>query len=85
MAQTSDHEKLVAALRALAPSIRVSNDPAWTRATALRVIDCVLSLDRNYDRFIVPRLERFERAFPAVRSVTDLQRSIARTSSSRAR
>jgi hypothetical protein len=52
---TTDHERLVTALRQLAPAIRRSSDRAWTREPAVRVIDCVLSLNRNYDSFVVAR------------------------------
>jgi hypothetical protein len=57
----------------LRSSIRPSSDRAWRRVAALRVIDCVLSLNRNYDSFVVPRLDRFERKYPEVRSIADLQ------------
>jgi hypothetical protein len=42
------------------------------------VIDCVLSLNRNYDRFVVPRLERFERDYHHVCSISDLNSEIGR-------
>jgi hypothetical protein len=73
-----DHEALVTALRELAPSSRKSSDRAWIREQALRVIDCVLSLNRRYDSFVVPRLDRFEREHPSVRTVADLQSLMAR-------
>jgi hypothetical protein len=69
---------LVNALRELSPSIRESSDRAWSREPALRVIDCVLSLNRNYDRFVIPRLDSFERDRPSVRSISDLTLEIAR-------
>lgn len=74
----ADHQRLVKALRQLAPSIRKSADSAWTREPALRVIDCVLSLNRNYDRFVVPRLNRFEQSHPRVRSVRELNSEIGK-------
>jgi hypothetical protein len=55
------------------PNATPSADRAWRREPALRVIDCVLSLRRNYDRFVVPRLDRFEIRFPSTRSVQDLR------------
>jgi hypothetical protein len=45
------------------------------------VIDCVLSLNRRYDSFVVPRLDRFEREHPGIRTVSDLQGLIANYSS----
>jgi hypothetical protein len=71
-----DFEQLVSALRRLAPSIRESEDRAWSREPALRVLDCVLSLNRNYDRFVVPRLDFFEHTFPQVCSVGELSAEI---------
>jgi hypothetical protein len=55
------------------PNIKPSSDPAWSREPALRVIDCVLSLRRNYDRFVVPRLARFESRLPQVKTVQSLR------------
>lgn len=55
------------------PSVVPSVDRAWSRAPSLRVIDCVLSLRRNYDRFVVPRLDRFEAGFPSITSVQALR------------
>lgn len=54
-----------------------SADGSWSRAPAVRVIDWVLSLNRNYDRFVVPRLDRFEQNFPEVRTVPELSAEIA--------
>jgi len=50
---------------------------AWRREPALRVIDCVFSLHCPYDSFVVPRLDRFEREHPEIRTVGDLQDLIA--------
>jgi hypothetical protein len=75
--RTVDRARLVATLRRFAPSVRKSSDRAWVREPAVRVIDCVLSLMRRYDSFVVPRLDRFERRYRHVRTVPDLQRLIA--------
>ena len=77
VAKMTDHDRLVTVLRSLAPSIKKSADPAWFREPAVRVIDCVLSLNRAYDRFVVPRLDRFEREHPDVRSISELRALIA--------
>jgi len=69
----ADREVLVEALRRMKPSIRESSDRAWRRDAALRVIDCVLSFNRSYDSFVVPRLDRFERARAGVRTLGQLQ------------
>lgn len=44
----------------------------YNEATAVAVIDCVLSLNRQYDRFVVPRLKDFKRSHPQVRSIVQL-------------
>ena len=49
-----------------------SVDPAWSRPPAVLVIDCVLSLNRNYDTFLVPRLKTFMNNHPKTRRLTDL-------------
>jgi hypothetical protein len=68
-----ESENLAFCLRRDFPVVARSCDPAWTRVPALRVIDCVLSLRRNYDYFVVPRLNRFESNFPLVSSIQSLR------------
>ena len=46
--------------------------PEYNEATAVAVIDCVLSLNRKYDGFVVPRLKDFKRSHPQVRSIVQL-------------
>lgn len=55
------------------PEVKPSVDSAWCRTDALKVIDCVLSLNRNYDRFVVPRLDKFEQGHKGTLSISDLQ------------
>lgn len=74
----TDTEQLATHLQQDFPDLRPSVDRAWLRDPALRVIDCVLSLCRNYDRFVVPRLNQFESCFPAVRSVRELRMAMDR-------
>src|SRR5437879_2394933 len=77
-----DSERLRIALKCDFPNLTPSTDRAWSRAPALRVIDCVLSLNRNYDRFVVPRLDRFEQRFPDVSTVRQLRELMNRYESS---
>jgi len=79
----SDCDLVVSAIKRLG-SIRLSDDPGWQRAPALKVIDCVLSLNRRYDKFVVPRLDSFEKAHPSVRSLEDLRLLICSYSSAAA-
>lgn len=71
--------RLTEELTRLAPSIRKSSDRAWARSPAVKVVDCVLSLNRNYDAFVVPRLDSLEQAHPSLRSVSDLVSEIRRS------
>lgn len=71
-----DSDQLAAALRRDFADVRPSSDRAWTRAPALRVVDCVLSLNRRYDGFVVPRLDYLERAYPSLGTVRQLRELI---------
>jgi hypothetical protein len=72
--RTADEPRMLAdALTRDFPVASPSTDPAWTRAIAVRVVDCVLSLNRKYDGFVVPRISRFERDHPATTSLSDLR------------
>lgn len=49
-----------------------SADSGYNEATAVAVIDCVLSLNRKYDAFVVPRLETFMNRHPEIRKIGEL-------------
>lgn len=68
-----DSDQLLTALRRDFGCIRSSSDRAWSRAPALRVVDCVLSLNRRYDSFVVPRLDRLALDYPLLVSVSQLR------------
>lgn len=78
---STDHESLVNAIRHLAVFDRISPDRARSRDLAVRVIDCVLSLNRNYDRFVVTKLNSFEQNLSQGCSVRDLNACILKYSS----
>ena len=50
-----------------------STDDCWKNPSAVKVIDCVLSLNRNYDHFVVPRLKKFKQEHANVVEVCDLR------------
>ena len=52
--------------------------PEWSRPPAVLVIDCVLSLNRRYDGFVVPRLESFMEKHPGIQRAIDLTAHIDR-------
>ncbi len=58
----------------------VKDVPTW-EYPALRVLDCVLSLNRRYDSFVVPRVEGFSKAHPEVRELHHLIKAMKRCSS----
>jgi hypothetical protein len=66
LSKIDGYERLVGELRRLAPELAPSKDRV--REPALRVIDCVLSLNRWYEGFVLPRLNAFEEQCPNVRS-----------------
>ncbi len=67
-----DVEKLTSALKERKGSILPSEDIAWKRCHAIKLIDCILSLNRRYDSFVVPRLDAFEKTYPDTRTVVSL-------------
>jgi hypothetical protein len=73
MHDSNDFSKLVGSLRQLKLSGQKPADRPWRRTPAARVIDCVLSLNRRYDSFVVPRLQTFAKNYPGVCSITDLR------------
>jgi hypothetical protein len=69
----TESEQLAALLTRDFPNLAPSTNRAWSRAPALRVVDCVLSLNRHYDQFVLPRLDAFEGRFPAVETILQLR------------
>ena len=70
----SDIAILATRLDQIAPDIpaTVTEGPEWSNPPAVKVIDCVLSLNRNYDNFVVPRLKAFMNSHPDTQRVTEL-------------
>ena len=50
----------------------VTEGPEWSNPPAVKVIDCVLSLMRKYDGFVVPRLRTFMKNHPDTQRVVEL-------------
>ncbi len=50
----------------------VTEGPEWSNPPAVKVIDCVLSLNRKYDGFVVPRLRTFMNNHPDTQRVVEL-------------
>lgn len=54
----------------------VSPDNFGHETTALCCIDAVLSINRNYKKFVVPRLEHFRRNFSEIKGLLDLKKML---------
>lgn len=64
-------EKLTDHLKAKFSKGDFKDMPGW-KSPALDVIDCVLSLNRRYEGFVLPRVKRFARRHPDVSSLQAL-------------
>ncbi len=78
--QKADLDAVVKGIRQLGPDVHGYGtvDPAWSRSTAVRIIDCVLSLNRKYDAFVVPRLNAFVEKHPQTTTVKELAELMTR-------
>jgi hypothetical protein len=46
----------------------------WSAKPPVKVLDCVLSLNRRYNAFVLPRVHRFRRRHPGVKTCAALRR-----------
>jgi hypothetical protein len=68
---------LVAArLKHLSPNITPIVASEWGRPPAATVIECVLQINRNYNKMVLPRLKVFEEKHPKTQRVTELAKLI---------
>jgi len=63
---------IVSALQSLPAPPLTPNVVPLVSNPALKVLDCVLSLNRRYEEFVVPKLKSFRRRNPEVISLSDL-------------
>lgn len=73
---SQDVAKLVACLEKL-PPVNERDEVRFDTA-AEKLLDCVLSLNRRYDGFVVPRVKKFGSKHPDVTTLTDLRACVAR-------
>ena len=69
-------DRLAAVIHSTFPEVPELADPVWSWPSALKVVDCVLSLNRPYDRVVYPRVDRFGRQYPGVQSISQLREHI---------
>ncbi len=55
------------------PGPRPLRHPIWRQSPAAKVIDCVLSLRKNYDNVVAPRVQRFVERYSDTVTCTDLR------------
>lgn len=72
-----DIERLTESLRRRFPSRPPETAEGWGGNNALNVLDCVLSLNRDYDKVVKPRVEEFARNRPDVQTVAELAQVIS--------
>lgn len=68
----TDVEKVAKVLVSRYGHVRAKTTYVWPHAS-LRVLDCVLSLNRHYNAFVKPRVEDFSSKHPEVRSLVELK------------
>jgi len=78
MADTNEVQLLVKRIARDFSNPPKPGDFVFTAPAPVRVIDCVLSLNRNYDRFVQPRVTMFANRFPEIQSCSDLRALIDR-------
>lgn len=72
----ADIELVAAKISRDIPHVCASKEFIWTALPPIQIVDCVLSLNRHYDRFVLPRVKRFSQNRPDIRRCKDLLRDI---------
>ena len=72
-----DIKAVAAEIVKFASDLSSPEDLVNSNPPAVRVIDCVLSLNRRYDTFVVPRLETFMSHHPEIQQITELAEFMA--------
>ncbi len=76
-ATTADIDHLAANLSQRFGHVAVRDRNSWGGNTALCVLDCVLSLNRRYDGFTLPRVKAFAAAHPDLTELAHLRALLA--------
>ena len=66
-------DRLAEILRQQFAAVSSTSDEIWSQSPVAKVIDCVLSLNRPYDRVVQPRVQRFIRNHPDVEALSQLR------------
>ena len=68
----SDISAIATQLKRISSDVSSPTGPEWSYPPAVKVIDCVLSLNRKYDTFVIPRLKTFMSNHPEIQRVVEL-------------
>ncbi len=75
---SADIDRIAAILSQRFGHVAVRADYGWQGNSALTVLDCVLSLNRRYDAFVLPRVKAFAQQYPEVTTLVHLSAMFAR-------
>ena len=73
----SDIAAVTTQLKQISSDVSAPTGFEWSYPPAVKVIDCVLSLNRKYDTFVVPRLKTFMSNHPETQRVVELAKLMA--------
>ncbi|MFG0259958.1 MAG: hypothetical protein ACF8LK_06350, partial [Phycisphaerales bacterium JB041] len=79
-----DARKIIEFARGRFKNLSPTPPKVWDAAPPVRVIDCVLSLNRPYEKVVAPRVVAFEAANPGIRTCQQLHSMIWECESSEA-
>jgi hypothetical protein len=69
----NDLDTVANELRQFFQTVLTPSDQIWSQSPAAKVIDCVLSLNRRYDKVVSPRVEQFVRNHPDIEQWAQLR------------
>lgn len=72
-----DAQRLAQAIRRDFAALDPTPPPIWDAAPPIKVIDCVLSLNRRYEQVVWPRVEAFLKTHPHILDCSALRTTIA--------
>lgn len=73
----ADARSLAEALKRDFPRVEPPDTGSWHADPPIKIIDCVLSLNRPYNAVVLPRVTEFVKQFPTVKSCADLRERIS--------
>ena len=78
LVNSEEVDRVAAVLTRNFDKVAVRTDYGWPGNSALTVLDCVLSLNRRYDAFTLPRVKAFAEHHPEVTTLVHLNAMFAK-------